>query len=363
MKKLPIYQIHRCASIHGEATTDYYIDFDEFKQRLELLTMSGYAITEVYSVGHRNIVDVEYTPNLPLNHRLKPLRELHFDNKDDSSKYHYHILFDHHYGTNDQKEFLDVIGYYNGLNCLMDDLSIEHGKDGTYIIVYIKTKSKDDDVTACYKKHEKYHNDIIKALSIENHLKTLSKVVFVDDNNSTKYRYHFFFDQQHYGTNDFDEFTKLIEHYSGNKCFINNLNIMWSFNDFIVKAYIKSMEKVKDLQACIEKHQEYLDDITYAHDCKEILDNNDNVTLTPSIEIYRFGPGLTKETVKERRQKFFDAIYQEYHINGLRDCTHYGYDKDESLIMVVFTRGKTNGCLALDQLYKDVAELCKPFEE
>ena len=365
MKKLPIYQIHQCASILGEVTTDYYIDFDEFKQRLEELTKKGYTITEVYNTGHRNIVDIEYTPRLPLDHRLKPLRELHFDNKDKNRKYHYHVLFDHHYGTNDQKEFTDFISYYNGLGCLINDVSIEHGKDGTYITVYIKAKSKDDDITTCYKKHEKYYNDIIKALSIGNRLKTLSKVVFIDDNNSIKYRYHFFFDQQHYGTNDFDEFTKLIEHYSGDKCFIDNLNISWSSNDFVVRAYIKSTEKAKDFQACIEKHQKYLDEIEYAHVCKELLNENenDNITLIPSIEIYRFGLGLTKETVKERRQKFFDAIYQEYRINGLRDCTHYGYDKDESLITVVFTRGKTNGCLALDQLYKDVAELCKPFEE
>lgn len=170
MKKLPIYQIHRCASIHGEATTDYYIDFDEFKQRLELLTMRGYAVTEVYSVGYRNIVDIEHIPNLPLNHRLKPLRELHFDNKNDNSKYHYHILFDHHYGTNDQKEFLDVIGYYNGLNCLINDLSIEHGKDGTTITIYIKAKCEGDDVTIVYKKHDEYLNNIIEALSFANRL-------------------------------------------------------------------------------------------------------------------------------------------------------------------------------------------------
>ena len=164
-------------------------------------------------------------------------------------------------------------------------------------------------------------------------------------------------------TNDFDEFTKLIEHYSGDKCLIDNLNISWSSNDFVVRAYIKSMEKAKDFQACIKKHQKYLDEIEYAHVCKELLNENDNIVPLPSIEIYRFGPGLTKETVKERRQKFFDAIYQEYSINGLRDCTHYGYDKDESLITVFFTRGKTNGHLPLDQLYKNVAEICKPFEE
>lgn len=271
MKKLPIYQIHRCASILGEVTTIYYISFDELKQRLEELTKKGYAITEIYSAGYRNIVDIEYTPSVPLRNRLKPLRELHFVNKDDNSQYHYHILFDHHYGTNDQKEFLDVIGYYNGLNCLMNDVSIEHGKDGTCITVYIKTKSEDDDVTTCYKKHEKYYNDIIKALSFNNRLKTLPKVFFIDE--------------------------------------------------------------------------------------------NDNIVLNPSIEIYQFGPGLTKETVKERRQKFFDAIYQEYRINGLRDCVSYQYRKDKATIELVFCRGETKGSLSLDQLYKDVADLCKPFEE
>ena len=170
MKKLPIYQIHRCASIHGEATTDYYIDFDEFKQRLELLTMSGYAVTEVYSAGHRNIVDIEHVPSMPSNLRRKLLHELHFANKDNSHKYHYHILFDHHYGTNDQKEFLDVIGYYNGLNCLINDLSIEHGKDGTTITIYIKAKCEGDDVTIVYKKHDEYLNNIIEALSFANRL-------------------------------------------------------------------------------------------------------------------------------------------------------------------------------------------------
>lgn len=170
MKKLPIYQIHRCASIHGEATTDYYIDFNEFKQRLELLTMRGYAVTEVYNAGYRNIVDIEYVPSMPTNLRRKLLHELHFANKDDSRKYRYHILFDHHYGTNDQKEFLDVIGYYNGLNCLINDLSIEHGKDGTTITVYIKAKCEGDDVTTIYKKHEEYLNNIIEALSLANRL-------------------------------------------------------------------------------------------------------------------------------------------------------------------------------------------------
>nr|DAY32687.1 MAG TPA: hypothetical protein [Caudoviricetes sp.]DAY37575.1 MAG TPA: hypothetical protein [Caudoviricetes sp.] len=170
MKKLPIYQIHRCASIHGEATTDYYIDFDEFKQRLELLTMAGYAVTEVYSAGHRNIVDIEHVPSMPSNLRRKLLHELHFANKDDSRKYRYHILFDHHYGTNDQKEYMDFIGYYNGLNCLINDLSIEHGKDGTTITVYIKAKCEGDDVTTVYKKHEEYFNNIIEAFSFANRL-------------------------------------------------------------------------------------------------------------------------------------------------------------------------------------------------
>ena len=170
MKKLPIYQIHRCASIHGEATTDYYIDFDEFKQRLELLTMAGYAVTEVYSAGHRNIVDIEHVPSMPSNLRRKLLHELHFANKDDSRKYRYHILFDHHYGTNDQKEYMDFIGYYNGLNCLINDLSIEHGKDGTTITVYIKAKCEGDDVTTVYKKHEEYLNNIIEAFSFANRL-------------------------------------------------------------------------------------------------------------------------------------------------------------------------------------------------
>lgn len=170
MKKLPIYQIHQCASILGELSVIQYIEFADFKQQLEELIKKGYAITEVYSAGHRNIVDVEHIPNLPLNHRLKPLRELHFDNKNDNSKYHYHILFDHHYGTNDQKEFLDVIGYYNGLNCLINDLSIEHGKDGTTITVYIKAKCEGDDVTTVYKKHEEYLNNIIEAFSFANRL-------------------------------------------------------------------------------------------------------------------------------------------------------------------------------------------------
>ena len=363
MKKLPIYQIHQCASILGELSVIQYIEFADFKQQLEELINKGYAITEVYSAGYRNIVDIEYTPSVPLRNRRKSLSELHFDNKDDSSKYHYHILFDHHYGTNDQKEFTDIISYYNGLNCLMNDVSIEHGKDGTYITIYIKAKSEDDDVATCYKKHEKYYSDIIKALSIENRLKTLSKVVFIADNNPTKYRYHFFFDQQHYGTNDFDEFTKLINHYSGDKCLIDNLNISWSSNDFVVRAYIKSMKKAKNLQACIEKHQKYLDEIEYTHVCKELLDINDDIVLLPSIEMYRFGPGLAKETVKERRQKFFDIIYQEYRKNGLLECTSYDYYKEKSLIEIVFVRGETNGYLNLDQLYKDVAELCKPFEE
>ena len=362
MKKLPIYQIHQCASILGELSIIQYIEFADFKQQLEELINKGYVITEVYSAGYRNIVDIEYTPSVPLRNRRKSLSELHFDNKDDNNQYHYHILFDHHYGTNDQKEFLDAIGYYNGLNCLINDVNIEHGKGGSNITVYIKAKSEDDDVTTCYKKHEKYYNDIIKALSLVNRLKTLGNVFLVDGNNPTWYRYHLFFDQQHYGTNDHDEFVKLIKHYSGDKCFIDRLNTTWSYNGFIIKAYIKSAEETKDIYSCIEKHEKYLSDIMVTHVCKNILNNNDSVVLLPSIEMYRFGPRLTKETVKERRQKFFDAIYQEYRINGLRDCTHYGYDKDESLIEIVFTRGKTNGYLNLDKLYKDVAELCKPFE-
>lgn len=258
MKKLPIYQIHRCASIHGEATTDYYIDFDEFKQRLELLTMAGYAVTEVYSAGHRNIVDIEHVPSMPSNLRRKLLHELHFANKDDSRKYRYHILFDHHYGTNDQKEYMDFIGYYNGLNCLINDLSIEHGKDGTTITVYIKAKCEGDDVTTVYKKHEEYLNNIIEAFS-----------------------------------------------------FANRLN------------------------------------------------KEDNSIM----QVHFFGIGLTKENIREKRQQFLEDLYQEYCKNGFHECVNYEYDEHAGFIKIRLIRGKENGFLTLDKLYKHVHEICKRFEE